>query len=76
MASPHLDNVAVHVESDAIAIIKLNRPAALNALNTPMLEDLLAALRWAENEAAIRVIVLSGQVRTLTVGLDLLDKGV
>lgn len=76
MASPHLDNVAVHVESDAIAIIKLNRPAALNALNTPMLEDLLAALRWAENEAAIRVIVLSGQGRTLTVGLDLLDKGV
>ena len=76
MARPHLDNVAVQVESDAIAILELNRPVALNALNTPLLKDLLAALQWAENEAAIRVVVLSGKGRTLTVGLDLLDKSV
>jgi peroxisomal 3,2-trans-enoyl-CoA isomerase len=76
MSCPQLDNVAVHVESDAIAVLKLNRPAALNALNTSLLKDLLAALQWAENEAAIRVVVLSGEGRTLTVGLDLLDQDV
>lgn len=73
---PNLDNVIINVDSDAIAILTLNRPTTLNALNTSMLEDLHAALRWAEDEAAIRVIVLSGQGRTLTVGLDLLDKDV
>lgn len=68
--------MAVQVESDAIAVRELNRPAAPNAPNIRMINDLLAALEWAENEAAIRVVILSGKGRTLTAGLDLLDKSV
>lgn len=74
LETPKLQHVAITVDSDAIAILKLNRPTALNALNIPLIEDLLAALLWAEATISIRIIILAGEGRTLTAGLDLLDE--
>lgn len=73
---PRLQDLIVNVDNDAIAILKLNRPKTLNALNPSILRDLLSGLRWAEAEASIRVIVLTGEGRNFTAGLDLLDKDV
>lgn len=56
--------------------MKLNRPKPLNALNPSILADLHMGLQWAEAESAIRVIILTGEGRTFTAGLDLLDKDV
>jgi enoyl-CoA hydratase len=44
----------------AVAILTLNRPEVLNAWHAPMREMLVAALDAAENEDAIRAIILTG----------------
>jgi enoyl-CoA hydratase/carnithine racemase len=73
---PKLQNLAIKVEDEAIAILSINRPTTLNALNPSIVRDLLAGLQWAEAEASIRVIIISGVGRTYTAGLNLLDKDV
>ncbi|CAK3824318.1 crotonase-like domain-containing [Lecanosticta acicola] len=70
---PKLTNIAIDIDSEAIAIVKFNRPKNANSLNTPVLKDLLAALRWAEAEDAIRIIVTTGEGKFYTAGLDLME---
>jgi enoyl-CoA hydratase/carnithine racemase len=43
-----------------IARIVMNRPEKRNALNHQLLDDLDAAFRAAEDDAAVQVVVLSG----------------
>jgi len=53
------------------AVLTLNRPDRLNAITFPMLEGLSTALRAAEADPAVRVIVLTGAGRGFCSGLDL-----
>jgi peroxisomal 3,2-trans-enoyl-CoA isomerase len=73
---PKLQTLAIKVEDKAIAILSINQPTTLNALNPSIVRDLLAGLQWAEAEASIRVVILTGEGRTYTAGLNLLDKDV
>ncbi|HEU4760316.1 MAG TPA: enoyl-CoA hydratase-related protein [Dehalococcoidia bacterium] len=59
--------------SDSIATITLNRPDRLNAISGPMLESLSRALRDADQDRDVRVIVLTGAGRGFCAGLDLKD---
>jgi enoyl-CoA hydratase len=62
----------VLVELDgAIATVTLNRPERRNALSTPLLRDLLAALTWCRDEAGVRVVVLTGAGDAFCAGADL-----
>lgn len=61
----------IHEEADGIATITLNRPHALNAISLPMLASLSAALRDADTDSSVRVIVLTGAGRGFCAGLDL-----
>ena len=45
---------------DGIAVITFNRPKALNALNAALLAEFCEALEDVENDAAVRVLVLTG----------------
>lgn len=54
----------------AVATITLNRPDKLNAFTGTMREDLLAALRTCESDAAIRVVVITGAGRAFCAGGD------
>ncbi|KFE35953.1 enoyl-CoA hydratase-related protein [Thioclava atlantica] len=56
---------------DQVAVITLNRPDVMNALNTQMRAEILEAVRRAEAEA--RVIVLTGAGRAFCSGQDLGD---
>ena len=58
-----------------IATITLNRPDRLNAISAAMLESLSAALRQADADSEVRVIVLTGAGRGFCSGLDLKDTG-
>ena len=61
-------------EIDAnIATITLNRPDRLNAITGPMLESISQALRDADHNREVRVIVLTGAGRGFCAGLDLKD---
>ncbi|MGE5292583.1 MAG: enoyl-CoA hydratase-related protein [Micromonosporaceae bacterium] len=55
----------------AVATITLNRPAAMNALNTQTKEALLASLRRAGSDPAIRAVILTGAGRGFCAGQDL-----
>ena len=51
-------NILIEQEK-SIQIIKINRPSKLNALNKATIEELSGALRIAEAEQSIRVIILT-----------------
>jgi enoyl-CoA hydratase/carnithine racemase len=59
--------------TDGIATITLNRPERLNAITLPMLESLSTALRAADLDRQVRVIVLTGAGRGFCAGLDVKD---
>jgi 2-(1,2-epoxy-1,2-dihydrophenyl)acetyl-CoA isomerase len=49
----------------------LNRPAKLNAINIPMLDQLLAALTAAEADTSCRALILTGAGRGFCAGQEL-----
>ena len=55
----------------AVALLTLNRPEKLNAINVPVIEALDAALDAAEADEAVRVIVVAGAGRAFSAGFDL-----
>jgi 2-(1,2-epoxy-1,2-dihydrophenyl)acetyl-CoA isomerase len=56
---------------DAVATITLNRPQARNALTAEMKDALLAAVRKAEADAAVRAVILTGAGEAFCSGQDL-----
>lgn len=58
---------------DGAAAIELNRPDALNAWNKQFGEDLLAALRSATEDDAVRAVRITGAGRAFSSGADLKD---
>ena len=59
--------------NDGVAVLRLNRPEVMNALNGAMRQALIAAITRANAEA--RAIVLTGVGRAFCSGQDLLDAG-
>ncbi|MCH7836385.1 MAG: crotonase/enoyl-CoA hydratase family protein [Chloroflexi bacterium] len=56
---------------DGIARVVLNRPERLNAINLQLIEELRGAVTAANDDEAVRVIVLSGAGRSFCAGYDL-----
>jgi enoyl-CoA hydratase len=57
--------------ADGIARLKLNRPERLNAINGQLVADLRSAVQAANEDASVRVMVLSGAGRAFCAGYDL-----
>jgi enoyl-CoA hydratase len=55
----------------AVALLTLNRPDKLNAINGPVMQALDAALDAAEADDAVRAIVVAGAGRAFSAGFDL-----
>jgi enoyl-CoA hydratase/carnithine racemase len=70
MNLPIFDTVTLEAR-DGVAILTLNRPAKLNAYNTQMMKDLVAALDATDAEDAIRAVVVTGAGRAFCSGADL-----
>ena len=56
---------------EAVELIRLNRPEALNALNDRLMDELTAALDIAEADDAVRAIVITGSERAFAAGADI-----
>jgi enoyl-CoA hydratase/carnithine racemase len=54
-----------------VTLIQLNRPEALNALNSQLLGELCAALDAAEADDAVACVVLTGSERAFAAGADI-----
>ena len=64
------ETLIVEIE-DHIALIKLNRPEALNALNTQLLRELCKALEDADANDKVRCVVLTGTEKAFAAGADI-----
>ncbi|KMW59018.1 Enoyl-CoA hydratase [Candidatus Rhodobacter oscarellae] len=60
----------VEVE-DHVSLIKLHRPDAMNALNSELLTELGTALREANCNDKVRVIVITGSEKAFAAGADI-----
>ncbi len=58
---------------NAVLTLSLNRPERLNAANDELLFALTAALKQAEQDSAVRVVVITGAGRGFCAGQDLGD---
>lgn len=58
-------------KQENIAILSINRPEALNALNTDVLEALDLAIDKVEKDEDIHVIVLTGEGKAFVAGADI-----
>lgn len=56
---------------DYVALIRLNRPEALNALNSVLLSELAEALQDADKNDKVRCIVLTGSDKAFAAGADI-----
>ena len=56
---------------DEIAVVLLNRPEVLNALNDELMSDLVAALEDLDRDERVRCIVLGGSERAFAAGADI-----
>jgi 2-(1,2-epoxy-1,2-dihydrophenyl)acetyl-CoA isomerase len=63
-------NVALHRDG-AVLTIELNRPDSLNAWNQALGEELLAAVREAAGDEAVRAVLVTGAGRAFSSGADL-----
>ena len=64
-------STVLYEERGAVALVTLNRPAALNSFDRQMHHDLWAALDQAEANPTIRAMVLTGAGRGFCAGADL-----
>jgi len=66
------DTLIVDVE-DHVALIRLNRPEAMNALNQALLADLAKAFKSAQENDKVRCIVLTGSDKVFAAGADITE---
>lgn len=65
--------VRYEMRSDAVALITLNRPQALNAFDTAMRSAFLDAVARASSDKAVRAFVITGEGRGFSAGADVTD---
>jgi enoyl-CoA hydratase len=63
------ETLIVEIE-DNVALIRLNRPDALNALNIRLMSELATALTAADANDKVRCIVLTGSEKAFAAGAD------
>lgn len=63
--------IAVSTPADGVGMVRLDRPEALNALNTLVSEELVAAVRAFDADPAIGAVVVTGSERAFAAGADI-----
>ena len=58
-------------QDEAVAIITIYRPEAMNSFNEELRSDLLAAVKRAAADESVRAVVLTGEGRSFSAGADL-----
>jgi 2-(1,2-epoxy-1,2-dihydrophenyl)acetyl-CoA isomerase len=69
--SPPTYETIQYEKSNGIAVISLNRPDVLNALNEKMGQELLDALRNVERDDEVHCLIITGKGRAFCAGEDI-----
>jgi 2-(1,2-epoxy-1,2-dihydrophenyl)acetyl-CoA isomerase len=72
-AAPVTSDTVLYDLSDGVATVTLNRPEAMNALNTELKAALRDTLAAAAEDPAVRAVLLTGSGRAFCVGQDLAE---
>jgi enoyl-CoA hydratase len=62
-------------KKDGIAVITLNRPDKMNAINSVMHDELTAVAEDVRSDESITVLITTGTGRAFPAGLDIKDEG-
>lgn len=65
-----LENITVRVE-DQVAILTMDRPKALNALNSQTLEELDRLIAWLAGEKDVLGVIITGEGKAFAAGADI-----
>jgi crotonobetainyl-CoA hydratase len=66
-----MSELITYTVEDQVAVLTLNRPEAMNAMNTPLADAIGNALENAASDDDVRVIVITGTGRAFCAGADL-----
>ncbi len=66
----NFETIRLEVE-DGIATLTLNRPDKLNAFNTQMMQEMIAAFDQTDADDSVRVVIVTGSGRAFCAGADL-----
>ncbi len=66
-------NTLLFEQDGSIALIKINRPNALNALNSDVFNDLNEVLDYIENLQELRVLIITGVGKAFVAGADIAE---
>ena len=58
---------------ESVGLIRLNRPKALNALNSTIMSEVIAALRAFDDNEQIKAIVITGNDKAFAAGADITE---
>jgi methylglutaconyl-CoA hydratase len=58
-------------DGNAVGHLVLNRPDQANALTAPMMDEIVATLRWVSDKKPFRALIISGKGRHFCGGADL-----
>ena len=67
-----MEHIIVNEQHEAsIALIQLNRPKELNALNTKLMQEVADSLEQLDNNDGVRVIIITGNDQAFAAGADI-----
>lgn len=66
----------IYEKEDRIALIKLNRPEVLNAMNKQLWLDFQVALDDVKNDPEVKALIITGEGRAFSTGADLKESKV
>jgi enoyl-CoA hydratase len=66
-------NIKLEPTHEGVALVRLNRPQVLNALNQATMDDLVSALGRLAEDDAVRAVVLTGSDRAFAAGADIAE---
>lgn len=65
------ETIIVEMPTDGVGLIRLNRPKALNALNSQITNEVFTAMEAFDRDPAIGCIVLTGNEKAFAAGADI-----
>ncbi len=69
------EHIVLTERHGAVALVTLNRPDALNALNRALRAEIVRVFNELRKDESIRAVVLTGAGRAFTAGIDLKEAG-
>jgi enoyl-CoA hydratase len=67
------ENILVEHPAAGVGLVRLNRPRAFNALNGPLMDELMGALEAMDKDDAIRCMVITGSDKVFAAGADIAE---